>query len=265
MTLSKNVKYLSNKIWEELNQDNKSFYSFYIKNKKTNSKSSLKQYESALRIFLYWVYSHAGNVNITELKKRNLLEYQNWLLEQGLNFSSIKFKRSAVSNFFEFIATYYSDVYPDFKNFMNDIPLPLHEFVVQKVYVSEKEMNILREELRRSRKFKQLAFAEISYATGMTKEEILALNKDIIDIHYNNDHLYPIYSKGVKHYISEEAMKSIREWLDQRGEDLHDKIFISKKKGILEPLNPTVFNYWCSNSFSKILGREIKPQLFHKK
>lgn len=265
MQLSKNLKYLSDGIWKDINEDNKSYVSFYLKSKWGASADVIRQYESALRNFLYFVYKYCDNVDITTLKKRNLLEYQNWLLEQKLGLSSIKFKRSAVSCLFDCIEEYYSDEHPDFTNQMKAIPMPIHEFVVQKVYVSDKEMQILREELIEKKKYKQLAFAEISHCTGLTKDELLALTKDIVDINHNAYGEYPLYVNNKKYYLNEYCMFAIRNWLSQRGEDDNQFLFVALKNNVYEQLNPTVFNYWCTSNFSKILGREIKPHLFFNK
>lgn len=262
--LSKNIKYFSNDVWIKVNAENKSMLDFYLKNKKTLKQSSIRQYENGIRIFLLWLYVHSDNECIVDVKKRKILEYQNWLIEQGLTYNSVIFKRNSLSAFFDFICEYFSDEYPHFKNIIKEVPMPISEHLKEKKYVSKKELNLLREELSKINKYNQLSYVEISYLTGLRKEEILELKRDIVDIHYNNDKLYPIKVGDRKVYFDEYCMDSIRKYIEHRT-DNNEYIFVTTKDDEVVQLNPTTFNFWCSNKISEILGREIKPSLLHKK
>lgn len=262
--LSKNIKYFSNETWFKVNDLNKSMMDYYLVNKKSLKPSSARQYENAIRIFLLWVCEYSDNESIITIKKRKILEYQNWLIEQGLSYNAVIFKRNALSAFFDFISEYFNDEYEDFKNIIKEVPMPKNESLKKKRYVDKKEMNILREELKKANKYNQLAFVEITYFTGLRKEEILDLKRDIIDIHYNNDKLYPVKVGNRKVYFNEDIMNAIRLYLNNR-EDENEYIFVTNKDDEVVRLNPTTFNFWCSNRISEILGREIKPSLLHKK
>lgn len=262
--LSKNIKYFSNDTWLKVNNENKSMMDYYLVNKKSLKASSARQYENAIRIFLMWVCEFSGNESIMDIKKRKILEYQNWLIEQGLSYNAVIFKRNALSAFFDFISDYFSDEYPEFKNIIKEIPMPKNEHLKKKRYIDKKEMNILREELTKAGKYNQLAFVEITNYTGLRKEEILDLKKDIIDVHYNNDKLYPVKVENRKIYFNEESMDAIRKYLETR-DDKNEYIFVTNKDDEVVRLNPTTFNFWCSNRISTILGREIKPSLLYNK
>lgn len=262
--LSKNIKYFSNNVWDRVNAENKSMLDFYLVNKKSLKKSSIRQYENGIRIFLLWVCEYSDNECITHVKKRKILEYQNWLIEQGLTYSSVIFKRNAISTFFDFISDYFYDEYPDFKNTIKEIPMPKNEYLKKKRYLDKREIKILREELGKMNKYNQLAYIEISYLTGLSKEEILTLKRDIIDIHYNDNKLYPIKVGNRKVYFNENCMKAIRKYLETRVDD-NEYIFVTNKENRVVILNQTTFNFWCSNNISTILGRDIKPSLLYKK
>lgn len=262
--LSKNIKYFSNDVWDKVNAENKSILDFYLVNKKSLKASSIRQYENGIRIFLLWICEYSENECIAYVKKRKILEYQNWLIEQGLTYNSVIFKRNALSAFFDFVSDYFSDEYPDFKNIIKEIPMPKNEHLKKKRYLDKKEIAILREELGKVRKYNQLAYVEITYLTGLSKEEVLDLKRDIVDIHYNNDGMYPVKVGNRKVYFDEHCMDAIRKYLDTR-EDDNEYIFVTNKEDNVVRLNPTTFNFWCANRISTILGRDIKPSLLYKK
>ena len=262
--LGKNIKYFNNDVWYRVNPENKSMLDFYLMNKKSLKASSIRQYENGIRIFLLWLCECSENESIINVKKRKILEYQNWLIEQGLTYNSVIFKRNSLSAFFDFISEYFSDEYPEFKNIIKEVPMPKNEHLKEKRYLDKKELNMIREELSRVSKYNQLAYVEISFLTGLSKEEILELKRDIVDIHYNNDGMYPIKVGNRKVYFDEHCMSAIRNYLKTR-DDENEYIFVTNKENEVVRLNPTTFNFWCANRISKILGRDVKPSLLYKK
>jgi site-specific recombinase XerC len=71
------------------------------------SPQTLKQYESALKIFFRFILEKCNNVPIYELKPKHALQYQNYLMKRGLSSSAVKLKRSAVSSLCGYMEVYY--------------------------------------------------------------------------------------------------------------------------------------------------------------
>src|SRR5690606_29748892 len=66
--------------------------------------------------------------------------------------------------------------------------------------------------------------------------------------------------KQRKLLFSEEAMQALKKWLEVRGDDDCEYIFVKKTKdGKVYPLRPQAFNYWCQEIFSEIVGRRVHP------
>ena len=80
------------------------------------SDQTLKQYRSSLMIFLKWNHDKNRNKELTELKPRDGLRFQNYLLNEGLGTSAIKLRRSTVSSFYGYLELFLSDEYPDVRN-----------------------------------------------------------------------------------------------------------------------------------------------------
>src|SRR5690606_10673377 len=128
------------------------------------SKQTLKQYESGLKIFAKWVHDFARNKDITDLKPRDALKYQNWLISKGLSPSAIKFKRSAVSSFCGFIEVYYNDEHPNFRNiFTKAIPNVAKSAVKEKVPLTVKEIEKIIKTLTKRKEWQKIAYVWFTY------------------------------------------------------------------------------------------------------
>ena len=74
-------------------------------------------YKSGLRIFFYWVKQNLNNKSFLDIKKKEYVRYLNWITNRGLSDSAIKFKKSSVSSFCNYIMMMYEEEYPTFRNF----------------------------------------------------------------------------------------------------------------------------------------------------
>ena len=267
----RNTKYFKVKDWESVNPENKKMMIRFLNSKKDKSDKTLKQYENALQIFFLWVYRECDNEFIVKMKKRDILDYQGWLIDQGLSAGSIKFKRSAISSLCKFIETYFDDEYPTFRNIVKDVEAPEGEKVHQKEPLTLDELELLRKTLIESEKWQQLAYLEISYSTGGRREEIRQLKKEIVGYQANDKGFYATHdvrAKGKgktgkvrKLAFSQQAKEAIEKWLEVRGEDDCEYIFVSKRNNEYQQINETSFNYWCSSLFTNIVGRRVHPHL----
>ena len=264
-------KYFDEKKWEQVNPDNKYFMNEFLDNKRELSPASLRQYQTSLQIFFLWVLEHARNTFFVELKKRDVLKYQNWLIDQGINSNTIKFRKSAVSSLCNYMTTYYDEEYPTFRNIVTGVESPQGEKVHKKEPLTLDELELLRKTLAEKEMWQQLAFLEIAYSTGGRRAEIGQLKKEIVDYEKNEKGFYNTHDvrakgKGITGKIrqlsfSEEAKDAIAKWLEVRGEDECEYIFVSKREGEIQQVNETTFNYWCSSTFTEIVGRRVHPHL----
>lgn len=281
--MSKKIEEVTDEFWEnEVNETNKNLIEDFLSQGHL-SKQTLKQYESALKIFAKWVYDHARNKNITDLKPRDALKYQDWLIGKELSPSAIKFKRSAVSSLCGFIEVYYNEEYPKFRNiYTKAIPNVAKNNVKEKVPLTTKEINKLIKELKKRGELQKLAYVYFIYVTGCRREESRQLLKEIITYEKAKDKdgkekpyylTHPIRAKGKgregkvrKFKFDDQAMDAIKKWIDYRNTQVENDdcpyVFVSKKKDGYKQLSANTFNLWCEE-FSEILGgRPVHPHLF---
>lgn len=244
------------------------------------SPQTLSQYKSALYQFFKFVYDQCGNKSITDLKPRDALRYQNFLINRDLSSSAVKFKRSAVSSLCGYIELYYNEDFPLFRNIYNKkIPNPAKENRHEKVPLTEEEFFGLIEVLTERKEWQMIAYLLFTYETGCRRGESRLLLREFIDYKkaidkktgeekpYYFTHEIRCKGKGKigkirKFPVSEIAMEALKKWNEERGEDDCPYMFVRKTKdGKVNHLSASTFNYWCQNIFSEIVGRRVHPHL----
>lgn len=78
--------------WMLVNEKNRSMVKEFLNESTQLSPYTLKQYESCLRIYFNWIRENANDKPFYEIRGRDFLMYQNWLVRRGLS-SSRKIKK----------------------------------------------------------------------------------------------------------------------------------------------------------------------------
>nr|BDD47799.1 tyrosine recombinase XerC [Bacillaceae bacterium] len=241
------------------------------------SPQTLSQYRSSLFQFFKFVFDQCGNKPITDLKPRDALRYQNYLINRDLSSSAVKFKRSSVSSLCGYIELYYSDEFPLFRNIYNKkIPNPAKTLKNEKQPLTKEEFDLLVNTLKEKNEWQMVAYILFSYSSGCRRSESIQLLKEVIIYNRAKDkegneknyyYTHPIRCKGKgreglvrKLILGEDAMDAIIKWLDVRGEDECEYVFVKKTKdGKVRQLSTSTLNYWCQEIFTDIVGRRVHP------
>lgn len=287
----KKIDQVSDEFWiSVVNKENKRLIEEFLEQQHL-APDTLKQYQSALKIFAKWVYdnhfveSKNREKLIPELKPRDALRYQNWLINKGLSSNTIKFKRSVVSALCGFIEVYYDDVYEDFRNiFTKAIPSVAKSALKEKIPLSEKEIKKIAKELTKREDWQKLAYLWFTYSTGCRREESRQLLGEVItyDIKKIKNKkgvekqiyvTHKIRAKGrgkegkVRTFTFDvQAMEAIKKWMEHRSTKVENDdcpyVFVSRSGDGYKQLSPNTFNLWCKE-FSKIIGgKKVHPHLF---
>lgn len=247
------------------------------------SDQTLKQYRSSLMIFLKWNHDKNRNKELTELKPRDGLRFQNYLLNKGLGTSAIKLRRSTVSSFYGYLEVFWSDEYPDVRNiYSKAVPS------VGSIKKKEKEPLTLNEiakitgALEEKEEWQKLAYFWFSIGSGARREEVRQVLKEVADYdkfvkdgEEKNYYLTnKVRAKGKgregkvrRHYITEEAMEYIQKWVRFRednydfddSEHLFVTVNVSGEK--VNQISASTFNVWCNEFSEYIDGKRVHPHL----
>lgn len=282
----KKIEEVTKDFWDnEVDDENKLLIEEFLQQQHLSAQT-LKQYESSLKIFAKWVHDFClpkGKKKIYDLKPRDALKYQNWLIGKGLSPNAIKFKRSSVSSLCGYIEVFYSDDYPDFRNiFTKAIPNVAKSNIKEKQPLTVKEMDKLVKELEKRKEWQKLAYVLFTYITGCRREEARQLlaevskydryrDKDGNEKPYYLTHSIRAKGKGKegkvrKFKFDDKAMEAIKKWMILRTEQIENDscpyVFVSKTRDGYKQVSANTFNLWC-DEFSEILGgRPVHPHLF---
>lgn len=275
--------------WDMCNEFNRNILIEYLESSTELSLQTISAYRSNLHIWFNWVRQYCDNKRQVDIKSRDFLRYQNWLVNLGHSSSDISNKRSAVSSLNNFIVVYYEDEFETFRNFISKaIKKPEPSLVNEKNPPTIAEMQHLCDVLESSNakdKYMKIAWLKFSWETGCRRAESLQLLKSVVDqepvtrvvkikaadgaeeekeARYYISH--PIRCKGRgrtgkirKFKFSDYAMDAVKKWIQTRGDDDCEFVFASRGSAGVKQVAPETFNAWCSGMFSKILGRRVHP------
>jgi len=268
--------------WNSVNPLNKKIVEEFLEQSTTLSDQTLKQYRSSLQIYFFWVKNNAGDKCFHELKSRDFLFYQNWLTKMEQSSASIRFKRSAVSSFNNYVSLFYGEDYPLFRNYISKaIPLPPSNFVNEKKPLNMEEYKNLCSILEQEERWQILAYLKFSFSTGARRSEVRQLLKEVVDyqpkVLDSNDEKVNVYTthkirckgRGKTGKIrqlnfDQEAMDSIKKWLEIRGEDDCPYVFVTKENGQYSNVGESTFNSWAENHLERIVGRRVHPHILRE-
>jgi site-specific recombinase XerD len=277
--------------WQQVNSKNRNIVDLYLESLETLSDDTIKQYTSSIKIYFRWIKDNCENIDFDKIKSRDYLRYQNYLTKIGMSSSGIKFKRSTVSAFNDFIITFYNDIYPTFHNYITkQIKSPPPSFKNAKEPLTIEEIDKIAKYLEENNKWQELAYLLYTYSTGCRRNESRLLLKEVAEYAPVIKSKEVANEKGekeikeVKYYVTHDirckgsgkigkvrrlkfdqrAMDALKKWLEVRGEDDCEYMFITKYNGKINKTGETTFSYWCHEIFEPIIGRRIHPHLFRE-
>lgn len=290
--IAKRSDEITDEMWETVNEFNRDMVDDYLSNQTHLSPKSLNAYKSALRIFFYWVKDNLKDKNCIDIKKKEFLRYMNWLANRGLSSSAIKLKKSSVSAMNKFIENYYEDDYPLFRNFVtSDMIVPQTGNVFNKEPLTPEEIENLCKELIKREEWQKLAYVQFTYSTGCRRAESRQLLKEVVDYEPKRKMVTITDENGVEQTVEsvsykthdirckgrsragkirklqfgQDVMDSLIKWIQVRGDDDCPYMFVIKTKdGKTRQVGEGIFNDWCINEFSEIVGRRTTPHNFRR-
>jgi len=271
---------VTDEMWAEVNEFNREKVEEFLLESTHLSIQSQKQYRSALRIFYYWVHTSLNDKKIFEIKKKEFMRFQNALVRRGMSSSGIRLKRSSVSSMNKYLINFYEDDddFATFRNFVEGVPNPVLNKTYEKVVLSKEEIQLICDTLEESKQYQELAGFMLLYTSGCRRSELIQVKKSVAEYeqvkdpktgepkgYYMTENVrgkgkgemgeqYPLlFDDKVKYYM--------KLWLDSRGEDDCEYLFVSRYNGKVSQISTSTVNYWFKEIFSDILGRRVNPHI----
>ena len=139
------------------------------------SPGTISGYSNDLDIFFVWVLQNARNKFFVDISKRDLVAYQNWLINENENSPSrvrrLKAAISSLSNFVEAIL----DDEPEFRGFrsiVKKIENPALQPVREKTVWEDEELEDLLDKLVERKAFDKACYLALAMYSGRRKSEL---------------------------------------------------------------------------------------------
>lgn len=230
--------------------------------------STINGYINDIQIAFVWSLLHNNNAFYCDWTKRQIVRYQNWLLNENNNSPArVKRLKAALSSLGNFVENILDSDYPNFRNIINKIKNPVNQPVREKTVFTDEQINTLLNTLTLKGKYDKACALALALYSGRRKAEIVRFR--VSD--FSNDKLVcggalyksdPIETKGSGvsgkqlecFCLAEQFKPYLDRWMKYREEHNIESIWLFPKKD-----NPAVqlpistMNSWA-NSFTRILG-----------
>lgn len=166
------------------------------------SNATIEQYIYDIRIAFVWNLQFNNNKFFVDWTKRNVVAYQNWLLNtNGNSPARVRRLKAALSSMSNFIENVMDDEFPQFRNIINKIESPINQPVREKSVFTDEEILPLLDKLTESKQYDKACLIALAYCSGRRKSELVRFKvSDFGDDHlvcdgalYKSD---PIKTKG---------------------------------------------------------------------
>lgn len=236
------------------------------------SQQTISGYSNDLDIFFVWLLKSANNKSFAMVSKRDIVAFQNWLINENGNSPArvrrVKASISSLSNFVESIL----DEEPEFKNFrsiVRKIENPALHPVREKTVWGDDELQALLGKLVAINEYEKACYLALAMYSGRRKAELSRFKVSDFD----DDHLVcdgalykssPIKTKGrgggkyIPCYTLAKRFKPyLYMWLKQREELGIDSVWLFPSGTYPDDhVSISTLNNWA-NIFTTLSGRDF--------
>ena len=237
------------------------------------SETTIHGYENDIQIAWVWCLEHNDNKFFVNWTKRNIVAYQNWLLNSNSNSPArIRRLKAALSSLSNFIEGVLDDEYPNFRNIINKVENPVNRPVREKTVWEDDELEDLLRKLTERRQYEKACYLALAMYSGRRKAELCRFKVSDFD----EDKLVcggalykssPIKTKGrgggkmINCYTLASKFKPyFTAWMSQREDrNIQSEWLFPNPKDMSESISISTVNSWA-NTFSRLSG---KPAYIH--
>lgn len=158
-----------------INPDNDALLRDFLEYLKSTGRSegTIASYLNDIQIAFVWNLQNNGNKSFIEWTKRNIISYQNWLLNtNGNSPARIRRLKAALSSLSNYIENLLDDEFPNFRNIINKIESPVNEPVREKTILSDEQVEDIIQKFIDKGRIKAACYIALAAYGGRRKSEI---------------------------------------------------------------------------------------------
>lgn len=137
------------------------------------SESTIAGYKSDIEIAWVWCLQNNNNIYFINWTKRNIVAYQNWLLNNNENSSArIRRLKASLSSLSNFVENVLDDEYPNFRNIVSKVENPANRPVREKTVWKDEELEDLLTKLVDKKHYEKACYLALAMYSGRRKAEL---------------------------------------------------------------------------------------------
>lgn len=160
----------------QINPENKQLLEDYVNYMRSiqRSETTIGAYISDIQIAFVWNLTFNGNKPFIEWSKRNIVAYQNWLLNDNENSPArVKRLKASLSSMSNYVCNVLDDEYPNFRNIINKVESPVNTPVREKSIFTEEQIDGLLDLLVQKKMYDKACALALALYSGRRKSELL--------------------------------------------------------------------------------------------
>ena len=268
---TKNNSITSPELLAQVNPENRTLKQDFLDYLQSLDRSpgTISGYSNDLDILNVWILQNAENKKFANLTKREIVRFQNWLVNENGNSPArvrrIKAAMSSLSNFIEAILQDEEEEYKDFRSIVRKIENPALVPVREKTVWKDEELEDLLAKLLERKDYQKACCVALAMYGGRRKAELCRFRvSDFTEDHLVLDGaLYkssPIKTKGAKMLECFTLAKKFQPYLDLWMEERRllgiDSEWLFVGADNKSQIQITTLNSWA-DSFTKMTGRDF--------
>lgn len=253
-----------------INPENARLISDFMDYLKSTQKSptTIAVYRNDLEIAFVWAEKFIGNKAFPEWKKRDVVSFQNWLInENGNSPARVRRIKATLSSLSAFIENVCDEDYPDFRNIIHKVESPVAQPVREKTVLTDEQLDGLLRKLSEDGEHEKACLLALAMYSGRRKSELVRFRVD----DFKNENLVcdgalyktsdKIKTKGFGlgkfiycYTLAKDFKPYFDRWIEQREKDgIGSEWLFPDKEVPTQQLNPKTLDSWAT-TFSRCLG-----------
>ena len=245
--------------WKLVNKENKNIMEDFLEEYRQQKKkqSTLDQYKNDIRIVLIYILKELNNKCLLELTKKDFRRFNLWLQDKGMSSARVNRIMSAVRSMLTFCED--DDDYDYEQNVARKVKGLAKEPVRDIQFLTDEQITMLREELKNRKEYIKMLLLDLAYDSAGRRNELYQVKKDGL-LEKNNTNIV-IGKRGKKFpliYFSR-TKESLKLYLDERGEDDIESLWVTGKKEKREVGYQTLYEWfvYMANLLHDLTGENI--------
>lgn len=254
---------------EKVNPDNMRLLEDFMEYLRSTqrSPSTIEVYRNDIEIAWCWAYNHIGNRFFVDWRKRDVMSFQGWLInENGNSPARVRRIKATLSSLSNYICNVLDDDYPNFRNIIHKVESPVLQPVREKTVLTDEQLDGLLDQLVAMGDYEKACMVALGMYSGRRKSELVLFKASyftddniVCGSLYRTPEKIKTKGRGLGKYIHCYTLATkfkpyYQMWMEERERrGIESEWLFPSHTNPKEHLPVSTLNSWA-DTFSKMLG-----------